>query len=433
MGLAFVVDGRAPDPPTRDRAPCRAGRDRDRRAPDGCAATTRVAADPGGRRRDRQRRDRRLARRATAPATDGFDEVDFLAVDDLDETLDLARENAVGHAVGDRVRFALADLVPIVETPFDVVLANLPYIATAALEGLAVDISFEPRHALDGGPGRTGDDRPPRGDPARRDGSRRRGAARDRVGPGGRRRRPGRGAAGRLVLRRRARSRRPAARRPDRALAWRDRRPFRTGVPGRAVPGRAVPHRPFVAALRRTGAADQDDRPRYRRHARRRGRRPSRPDGRDDPAGRPSWAAGVPRDRADDLLGDPVREHARPEGSGRRHAGRHDPRDAELPRSEGPAAPPSAARRRRRARRRGVEPGPWPGSARESPRPAGHPRRRSPGRRLLRLSRNPCEPRARPRGLDRPSGDEARFGRAARGCPPRSSTRPGPRSPVGPT
>ena len=79
-------------------------------------------------------------------------EVDFLAVDDLDETLDLARENAVGHAVGDRVRFALADLVPIVETPFDVVLANLPYIATAALEELAVDISFEPRHALDGGP-----------------------------------------------------------------------------------------------------------------------------------------------------------------------------------------------------------------------------------------------------------------------------------------
>ncbi len=80
------------------------------------------------------------------------DEVDMLAVDDLDETLDLAKENAVGHAVGDRVRFAAADLVPTIESPFDVVLANLPYIATAALEGLAVDISFEPRHALDGGP-----------------------------------------------------------------------------------------------------------------------------------------------------------------------------------------------------------------------------------------------------------------------------------------
>lgn len=81
-----------------------------------------------------------------------IDEVDILAADDRDEALDLARENAVGHAVGDRIRFATADLVPAIETPFDVIVANLPYIATAALEGLAVDLSFEPRHALDGGP-----------------------------------------------------------------------------------------------------------------------------------------------------------------------------------------------------------------------------------------------------------------------------------------
>ena len=81
-----------------------------------------------------------------------LDEVDILAVDDLETALDLARENAVGHAVGDRLRFAVADLVPLNETPFDLVLANLPYIATAALDDLPAPVTFEPRHALDGGP-----------------------------------------------------------------------------------------------------------------------------------------------------------------------------------------------------------------------------------------------------------------------------------------
>lgn len=79
------------------------------------------------------------------------DEVDILAVDDTGAALDLARENAVGHAVGDRIRFDEADLIPLIETPFDLVLANLPYVASGALDGLARSVSFEPRHALDGG------------------------------------------------------------------------------------------------------------------------------------------------------------------------------------------------------------------------------------------------------------------------------------------
>lgn len=81
-----------------------------------------------------------------------LDEVDILAVDDRDETIDLARENAVGHAVGDRIRFATADLVPDTETPFDIILANLPYVSTGDLAGLPASVGFEPRHALDGGP-----------------------------------------------------------------------------------------------------------------------------------------------------------------------------------------------------------------------------------------------------------------------------------------
>ncbi|TAK01112.1 MAG: peptide chain release factor N(5)-glutamine methyltransferase [Chloroflexota bacterium] len=81
-----------------------------------------------------------------------LDEVELLATDDAPAALELARENAVGHAVGDRVVIREADLVPAGEPPFDLVLANLPYIATDAIDDLPVAASFEPRHALDGGP-----------------------------------------------------------------------------------------------------------------------------------------------------------------------------------------------------------------------------------------------------------------------------------------
>ncbi len=81
-----------------------------------------------------------------------LDEVDILAVDDVAETLDLAKENSAGHAVGDRIRFTLADLIPLPERPLDVIVANLPYVATGALADLPVPVAFEPRHALDGGP-----------------------------------------------------------------------------------------------------------------------------------------------------------------------------------------------------------------------------------------------------------------------------------------
>jgi release factor glutamine methyltransferase len=82
-----------------------------------------------------------------------FGEVEILGTDESPEALDLARENAVGHAVADRVRFVEADVLPpVVATPFDLVLANLPYIPTATIPTLPVAASFEPRAALDGGP-----------------------------------------------------------------------------------------------------------------------------------------------------------------------------------------------------------------------------------------------------------------------------------------
>jgi release factor glutamine methyltransferase len=82
-------------------------------------------------------------------------EVSIVAADSSAEALDLARENAVAHAVGDGVVFVEADLVPprgAGEPPFDVILANLPYIPSAEIDRLPVAASFEPRAALDGGP-----------------------------------------------------------------------------------------------------------------------------------------------------------------------------------------------------------------------------------------------------------------------------------------
>jgi release factor glutamine methyltransferase len=79
-------------------------------------------------------------------------DVEIIATDISPEALQLARENAVGHGVADRLRFVEADLLPpVVSFPFDVMLANLPYIPTGDIATLPVAASFEPRIALDGG------------------------------------------------------------------------------------------------------------------------------------------------------------------------------------------------------------------------------------------------------------------------------------------
>lgn len=82
-----------------------------------------------------------------------LDEVALAATDTSDDALQLARENAVAHAVGDRIEFENADLLPgtAVKT-WDVVLANLPYVRSDAVPTLPVAASFEPALALDGGP-----------------------------------------------------------------------------------------------------------------------------------------------------------------------------------------------------------------------------------------------------------------------------------------
>jgi release factor glutamine methyltransferase len=83
-------------------------------------------------------------------------DVTILATERSSDALDLARENAVGHAAADGMRFVDADLLPPVlpdeDARLDILLANLPYVRSDAIAGLPIAASFEPRDALDGGP-----------------------------------------------------------------------------------------------------------------------------------------------------------------------------------------------------------------------------------------------------------------------------------------
>src|SRR5207344_1300247 len=81
------------------------------------------------------------------------DQVLVIAIDVSTDALQLARENAVGHGVADRMVFVAADLLPYhVEPPYAVVCANLPYVPTGELPNLAPELAYEPQTALDGGP-----------------------------------------------------------------------------------------------------------------------------------------------------------------------------------------------------------------------------------------------------------------------------------------
>ncbi len=78
----------------------------------------------------------------------------ILAADLSLDALQLAGRNAITHGVAERLHFVQADLLsPLVCQPpaLQMICANLPYIPSAALPGLAVSRA-EPTLALDGGP-----------------------------------------------------------------------------------------------------------------------------------------------------------------------------------------------------------------------------------------------------------------------------------------
>ncbi len=75
------------------------------------------------------------------------------AVDLSGDALDVARENAARLGVADRVHLFRGDLLqPLAGRRYDAILANLPYVPTAAISAAPDPVSFEPRLALDGGP-----------------------------------------------------------------------------------------------------------------------------------------------------------------------------------------------------------------------------------------------------------------------------------------
>jgi release factor glutamine methyltransferase len=78
------------------------------------------------------------------------------AVDISPDGLQVASRNAARHGVSDRVRFLAGDLFSPMEPAdrFDFILSNPPYIAREDLDRLPIGVrQYEPRLALDGGPG----------------------------------------------------------------------------------------------------------------------------------------------------------------------------------------------------------------------------------------------------------------------------------------
>lgn len=78
--------------------------------------------------------------------------VEIVACDVSPGALALARENLAALGVLERVTLADARDVAALAGPFDLVVSNPPYVATAELAGLAPELRHEPAVAFDGGP-----------------------------------------------------------------------------------------------------------------------------------------------------------------------------------------------------------------------------------------------------------------------------------------
>ena len=72
---------------------------------------------------------------------------------DIDtEALAVARSNAVELGFNGRTKFLASDFGAALEAPFDLIVSNPPYVATAEIATLAPEVrDHDPRHALDGG------------------------------------------------------------------------------------------------------------------------------------------------------------------------------------------------------------------------------------------------------------------------------------------
>jgi release factor glutamine methyltransferase len=79
----------------------------------------------------------------------------IIATDISAQALELAGQNAARHNMLDRIDFLQGDAFAVFESPrpFDLIISNPPYIATAEIQTLQVEVrDHDPREALDGGP-----------------------------------------------------------------------------------------------------------------------------------------------------------------------------------------------------------------------------------------------------------------------------------------
>jgi release factor glutamine methyltransferase len=76
----------------------------------------------------------------------------IVATDVSDEALDVARRNAHRLGVGDRIAFFNTSYLDAVDGPFDLVVANPPYVRDGDKPALSRDVRHEPDVALFGGP-----------------------------------------------------------------------------------------------------------------------------------------------------------------------------------------------------------------------------------------------------------------------------------------
>ena len=102
-----------------------------------------------------------------------FPEAEVDAVDISNDALALARENAARLDLQDRVRFAKGNLLAQIQGAFDLIVANLPYVATGDRPALSREVLHDPAVAVFAGE---------RGDELVRELI---SAARDRLRPGG--------------------------------------------------------------------------------------------------------------------------------------------------------------------------------------------------------------------------------------------------------
>jgi release factor glutamine methyltransferase len=78
-------------------------------------------------------------------------EAEVHAIDLSPAALELTRENVARHSVAARLTLHEGDLLPPAAEPFDLIVANLPYIASADMAELQREVQFDPASALDGG------------------------------------------------------------------------------------------------------------------------------------------------------------------------------------------------------------------------------------------------------------------------------------------